>query len=96
VLRNLRSLYGKSSNGSRNRRDIKLSLRPETVKLLEMHLELGKGRYASPFVEMSIRTVIALMTDGEDIEQVANEIKYVIESPYLARNLRRLAKLIEE
>jgi hypothetical protein len=91
----LRKLYGRSQNGTRGRQDIKISMTPETMAMLKQVVPFGGGRYGSAFIELSTRTMIALLGNGEDLDQASVELKNSIESSYFSGNLERLRKLME-
>jgi hypothetical protein len=94
-FRQLRKLYGRSPNGESNRRNFRVTITPETFGMLSSIVEVGFGKYGSSFVELSIRLMFALVTQGEDLDQVAIELKNSCVSPYLINNLKRLARLME-
>jgi hypothetical protein len=89
-LKNLRKLYGRSG-----RRNIKITLTPETLDLLEQLTEVGKGHNGSAAIELSLRLLIALVTSGENVEVVALELDKACDSPYLVGNIKQLARLME-
>lgn len=94
-FKNLRKLYNKGSVATGTRRNIKITLTPETFKLLENEVPVGKGKFGSALIELSLRTFIVLVNNGEDIEYIAKEIAVATDSPYLAANLRLLAKYVD-
>jgi hypothetical protein len=92
---NIRSLSGRTKNGNSNRVNIKITLTPDTLELLKKEVEFGKGKYGSSLIELSIRTLLTLVGNGEDIEMLAKDLQQVSYSPYMANNLRLLAKYLE-
>jgi hypothetical protein len=94
-FKNLRKLYGRSPNGSRSRSDIKISLTDETLSQLGSIVEIGKGKYGSPAIELSIRLMLFLMSDGEAAPDFAAELDKAVDNPNFARNLRILSRYLE-
>lgn len=96
MFKNLRKLYGRASNGSPNRRNIKITITPETMELVEMFVDFGKGKYGSALFELAVRLLLVLSNDGEDIEMMSIELQKILNDvPRFARNLRLLAKYLE-
>jgi len=94
-FKNMRRIYGRSKKGESNRRVIKITITPETMNLIEDHVEIGKGKYGSSLFELSARLMLALIGDGNDIEDMAEIINNHIDSPNLSRNLRILSRYLE-
>lgn len=92
----LRGIQGKSQPGKKNRRDIKITLTPETVAMLNRHVRIGPGSYGSPFIELSVRLLLAMIDNGEDIQEVAADIKRISRSPYLSNNVRLFKETMEK
>lgn len=96
MISNLRKLYGRSVKG-KNRRDIKISLTPETMDMITDAVEFGKGGDGSALIELSVRVLLSLVYDssGQNIEVIARELGATVDSPYLSNNLRLLSKYID-
>jgi len=90
----LRTLYGRSDFGERNRESIRLSVTPETMEILKLFVNFGKGGYGSPFIELATRILCVLMSEGQDLELVANELNSAVSSPFLRNNLISLARFV--
>jgi hypothetical protein len=90
----LRNLYQRAENEKRNRVDIKISIMPESLEILKLYVPFGRGLYGSPFIELSLRSFAVLLSEGQDLQVIANEINSSVHSPYLRNNLYALAKLL--
>lgn len=95
-VKKLRGINRRSASGVRNRRDIKITITPETFTALSGHVRFGYGSYGSPLIELSIRLLLALIDNGEEIEQVCKDIKEVTNSPYLQNNVRIFKEMMEK
>jgi hypothetical protein len=91
----LRKLFGRAERGGSTRRNIKLTITPSTVDMVDQVVGFGNGKYGSSYFEMSARLMTALITEGDYIDDIAIELKKTCDSPYLARNLERLKRLLE-
>lgn len=94
-LKALRALYGRSREGE-NRQNIKITITPSTIAMLQQALPLGKGKYGSATFELGLRLVLALATEGEEVETVTEELFKAVDSPYLLNNCRSLASVMEK
>lgn len=92
--------YFDTSRIRRNRKHLgkrhgySLTLSEDTHRAIEHHVRKGTGLYGSAVIELSIRLVIALVSeDPTMIESVFEELVDGIKSPYFARNLNKLYKM---
>jgi hypothetical protein len=69
-----------------------ITLSSDTKWLLGEMVPIGKGLYGSAFVEMSLRLMIALLSSGEELDGILEDIDAIQQSPYLENNIRRMAK----
>ncbi len=95
MLSDLKSLYAKAARGRRSRYSLRITLTNSTMDLLREIVKVRKGGEASPFIELCVRTMIALLNNGDDLEDIAVELGKVSGSPYLADNLERLGRLLK-
>ncbi len=93
-LRLMRSLYGRSRAGGSNVVPKKINLTPETIGMIGGIVPFGKGKYGSAFIELSIRVMASLLSSGEDLDDMGNELKVLNTSPYLIGNLQRLIRIL--
>jgi hypothetical protein len=71
-----------------------LTLSQDTHGALERYTSKGRGMYGSAVIELSIRVMIALVSEDPTlIESVFDELVDGIKSPYFARNLNKLYKM---
>lgn len=71
-----------------------LSLSEDTHNALERYVHKGRGLYGSAVIELSIRVMIALVSEDQElVESVFDEMVDGIKSPYFARNLNKLYKM---
>lgn len=91
----LRKIRGHSKNGP-NRREMKIGMTPETFAIMEHVVPVGKGKFASALIETTLRAMLILVTEGEDIPMAGEELKMIIASPYFTNNLRALAAYIDK
>lgn len=76
------------------RRGYSLTLSEDTHRALEQYSRKGAGLYGSAVIEMSVRLMIALVSeDPTMIESVFEEIADGVKSPYFARNLNKFYKM---
>lgn len=94
-LRSLRRLYGRSQEGN-NREVIKTTMTPQTVNMLRKSVPYGKGGYGASVIELGTRVVVALVSNGEEVEAVAKELFNAADSPYLLNNCKFFLNLIQE
>ena len=71
-----------------------LSLSEDTRHAIEQYTPKGRGLYGSAVIELSIRLMLALVSENpEAIELVFEELTDGIKSPYFARNLTKLYRM---
>lgn len=98
--RALRRLYnaggsGRGAAGTKNRYKMSLMLTPATHDKLGETVQLGKGSYGAPTIELAIRVLLALVGQVS-IHAVANELESaVINKDSLPQTLRTIADLIQ-
>lgn len=86
---------GNGIPGEKRRVHFHTSITPLTYQVLGDSIQLGKGSYASPLVELSIRIVLA-MVGRIPILTVAQECAYgFLDRVTLVQRLRELAAAIE-
>jgi hypothetical protein len=93
-VKGLRDLYKRAPSGQKNRREIKITMTPETMDILSSIVPVGRGKYGSAFIELSTRFLLALLAEGEDVDDIATELLYISRSPYLENNIKRLLKIL--
>lgn len=91
----LRARIGRSKDGMHNRIDKKISITPTTARMLDLAVPIGKGKYGSAFIEMSILLSLALFGNGEDIENISLLIREIMKDDSFQNNLESLQKLID-
>lgn len=91
----LRKIYGRAARGTSNRRNLKVTITPETCQMMDNAVGLGNGKYGSSIFELAVRLLLCLVTEGEDLSSIVVEIKQATSSPYLVRNLTRLIRYLE-
>lgn len=94
-LSGLRENYGRSKNGP-NRINRKMTITPETLSMMEVVVPSGKGKYGSAAFELALRMLLVLVSEGEDISMIGEELKRAVSSPYFSRNLRMLADYMDK
>lgn len=76
------------------RRGYSLTLSEDTHRAIEQYVHKGTGLYGSAVIELSVRMMIALVSeDPTMIESVFEEVVNGVKSPYFARNLNKLYKM---
>lgn len=76
------------------KRGYSLTLSEDTHQALEQYARKGTGLYGSAVIELSVRLMIALVSeDPTMVESVFEEIVDGVKSPYFARNLNKLYKM---
>lgn len=95
-IKNLRKINVRSKPGVYNRRPVKLTLTPSTMDAMTQHVRFAKGGYGSPFIELSIRLLLAMIGNGEDMQSVCEDLKLVSNSPYLYNNARLYKSIMEK
>lgn len=95
MFKNLRKLYGRTKNGTRNRVERKITLQQETIDLMSSVTDIGNGKNGSALIELSVRVLVSLVGNGENIEYIATELKTATDSPNLSRNLNILSRYID-
>jgi hypothetical protein len=93
--RALRRLYnsggsGRGVTGTKNRYKMSLMLTPATHDKLGETVQLGKGSYGAPTIELAIRVLLALVGQVE-LQEVADELNAsVIDTDKVMSNLADL------
>jgi len=95
VFHDLRKLYGRTANGQSNRQDIKITMTPDTLDLLKEHVEFGRGKNGSALIELSVRLMLSLVGEGNDLDMIAEELESSVDSPYMSRNLQTLSRYLD-
>jgi hypothetical protein len=93
ISNDIRLLYGSSIPG-RHKKSFRILLSPQTYEWMASNVEIGSSKFGSAFIEMSIRTMLALITGGEEVNVIAGELKVAVTSPYLETNLLRLLRYL--
>ena len=91
ILENLKT---RSVRGTTARKMFCATLSMGLISAIGQVVPLGKGKYGSSFLELAGWLFLALVTSGEDIEEVARELKETVISPYLISNLSRLLRIL--
>ena len=95
-LDKLRYLYSRRNHKPTklNRLLFRMTIMPATYSWLAYHIPLGRGKFASAFSELAIRFMLAILTDGERLEEIVGELMEAENSPYLTNNLIRVLKMM--
>jgi len=91
----LNKLRRRSKKGNRVKADVRLTIMPETISMLDNIVGFGKGKYSSPLMDLATRFLLELATSGEDLPQIVHELKEKCISPYLINNIERLNRMIK-
>jgi hypothetical protein len=91
-VENLRKLYRSGKGGVTNRRVVKLTLSLPTFEALIQIVPFGKGLYGSPFIELAIRMLIALIGDDKDnLLKVCQELQSICDTKDFSKNIKLLS-----
>lgn len=91
----IRRLFGRSTLGNRNRKVLKITMTPGTVDWIKDTVDFGPGMDGSATIELGTRLLLALVTEGEMVDELSEDLSKVVNSPYFMNNLRRLTRLME-
>lgn len=91
----LRKIRGRSPRGESNRRNVKMTITPETIQMVDEVAGFGNGKYGSAVFELGARLLVALVTEGDYVEDVALDLSEATDSPYILNNLDRLNRLMK-
>lgn len=72
---------------------IKVTVTPETKERLNLLAEYGKGKYGSAVIELAINLLYELVTEGNNLDEVAAKIKSIVSTSYMVRNTERLFRI---
>lgn len=87
---------GRGTQGKVNRREVKITITPQTYLALEQVVRIGPGLYGSAAINLFIRVALALIGQldlirvAEEFALTASEDKHT-----LANNLRKMADFID-
>lgn len=71
-----------------------LTMSDDTHHAIEQYTHKGAGKYGSAVIEMSVRLMVALVSEDPTlVESVFEEVVDGVKSPYFARNLNKLYKM---
>jgi len=90
----LREVYARKGAGQRNRTNLRITVQTHTYSWLAFLVPVGRGQFGSAFCEVAIRFLLALVSDGEYLEQVVLELLKIEQSPYLVNNMIRVLKIM--
>lgn len=82
-----------SESGTRNRKTIKLTVMPDTYNKLTELAEFGKGKYGSAVTDIALELFYELVTEGNNLDDIAQRVKGIANPAYLVRNTDRLLRL---
>jgi hypothetical protein len=74
---------------------INVLMNRDTYDMVALTVPVGKGLYGSAFIEFCVRLVTVLLSSGEDLEYMAEEVKQIVLSPYFISNMERLIKILD-
>lgn len=83
----------KSPVGTRNRKTIKITVLPETYSKLTELVEFGKGKYGSAVTDLALEFFFELVTEGNNLDEIAERLKGIANPAYLVRNTDRLLRI---
>lgn len=83
----------KSDLGIRNRRAIKITVTPEAYDNLTRLAEFGKGKYGSAVTTLALLLFYELVTEGNNLDEIATKIKSIANPAFLIRNTDRILRI---
>jgi hypothetical protein len=74
---------------------LKITLPPDTLKRTMQIVEFGKGKYTSSYINVAVLLLNELITDGEDLDRIAQIIlDMTLQPTYLFNNITRLKSIL--
>jgi hypothetical protein len=81
--------------GSDMKVSTKITLPPETLKRTMQIVQFGKGQYTSAYINVAVLLLNEILTEGENLEQIAQIILDITLQPtYLYNNIARLNSIL--
>ena len=88
-------LKAKASVGEVGKIAVKITLDPSTLQRTMQIVEYGKGKYTSSYLNLALKLLNELFTEGNDLERIAMALNdTTIKPTLLYNNVARLASIL--